>query len=392
MISDNGINSIKNITILGSTGSIGVQALDVLSSGNFNYKINFLTANNNIALLEKQTQKYNPNAVVIANENSYYEFVRNTSFKGKIYCGDEAVQAAASDDKNDLVISSLVGFSGVLPTIEALKKGKKIALANKETLVSAGKIITNLAKEYNSEIIAIDSEHSAILQCLVGEQISQVEKLILTASGGPFRNTPFEEFQNITVEQALNHPNWSMGSKITIDSATMMNKGFEVIEAFWLFDVDYQQIEVIIHPQSIIHSMVQFIDGSMKAQLGLPDMRIPIAYSLSYPERFSYDFPRMNLSEIGKLDFYEPDMQRYPCLQLSFDSIKSGGNATAVLNAANEICVSAFLNRKIRFVEISQFINNALESIPHIDNPTITEIIDSDKETREFTNSLISRI
>ncbi len=379
----------KSISLLGSTGSIGVQTLDVLSSGNFDYKINYLTANNNIKLLEEQVRKFNPNAVVIANEKSYHEFKNNTEFKGKIFCGDESVIMAASDDDNDLVVSALVGFSGVLPTIEAIKKGKTIALANKETLVSAGRIITNLAKQYNSELIAIDSEHSAILQCLVGEKISQVEKIILTASGGPFRNIPLEDFEFITIQQALNHPNWTMGSKITIDSATMMNKGFEVIEAYWLFGIDYENIEVVIHPQSIIHSFVQFIDGSVKAQLGLPDMRIPISYSLTYPERFSYNFPRLNLSEMGSLEFYKPDMRRYPCLDLAYKAIQNGGNSTAVLNAANEICVAAFLDKKIHFTDISKIIDISLESVNMIENPDIMDIVETDKETREFTKKYI---
>lgn len=380
----------KNISILGSTGSIGSQALQVIDKlGNY-FRVNYLTTNKNISLLEDQISKFHPKAVVIADEKSFYEFKSNTLFKGKILLGDEGIIEAASSEDNDLLLSSLVGFAGVNPTLAALKKGINVALANKETLVSAGELITQVAKANNAEIIAVDSEHNAILQCLIGEKLESIEKLILTASGGPFLKRSIDDFMKFSVEDALNHPNWSMGSKITIDSATMMNKGFEFIEAYWLFGCPLSKIEVVVHPQSIIHSMVQFTDGSIKAQLGLPDMRVPISYALTYPDRFEYDFPRLDITEIGKLEFFKPDLQKFQCLQLAMNAIEKGGNVPAILNAANEIAVKNFLEKKINFGEIPNIINNVIGKMSFLARPDLMSIINSDLEARRITEELIT--
>lgn len=394
MTLNNDINENKNkqkrvITILGSTGSIGIQTLDVLNSLHNEFKIAFLTVNKNIDLLEEQAMLFNPIGVAIRDEDAYYKFKDNTSFKGKILCGEEGIIEAACFEENDLVLSALVGFSGVVPTLNAIKHKKNIALANKETLVSAGSIITKAAKANKVELLAVDSEHSAVLQSIVGESKNSIEKIILTASGGPFRNTAKDQFVNLTVRQALNHPNWSMGSKITIDSATMMNKGFEVIEAYWLFDLGLDKIDVLIHPQSIIHSLVQFVDGSVKAQLGLPDMRIPISYALTYPNRLKYNFPRLDLSEIGNLNFSKPDLVKFPCLGFAYESLRIGGSAPSVVNAANEVAVEAFLKEQIRFVDIAECIESALKSIQIVDDDNIEAIIETDKETRIFTDNYI---
>ena len=380
---------LRKITILGSTGSIGVQTLNVLEDLQDDFEINFLTANNNIELLEHQIKKFNPKGVVIANESSYFEFKRRTSFRGLILSGQGGVIQAASDKSNDLVISALVGFSGVLPTLSAIEAGIDVALANKETLVSAGSIITDSAKKNSVKILALDSEHNAILQCLAGENYENIEKLILTASGGPFRNLDIDKFDKITLQQALNHPNWTMGSKITIDSATMMNKGFEIIEAKWLFDIDINKIEVVIHPQSIIHSLVQFIDGSVKAQLGMPDMRIPISYILNSPGRKYHNFPRIDLVKLARFDFFEPDLNRFPCLGLAYYAIEKGGNFPCALNAANEICVNSFLKENISFNEISVYIEKVLSKLNFIEKPCLEDIIQTDNEIRELTQSLI---
>lgn len=385
------MNDKKTVSVLGSTGSIGVQTLDVISRLNDEFEIGYLTTNTKTDILLNQIKQFNPKGIVIVNENSYRDInSRLNGYTGTILCGEEGLIEAASDTCNDLVVSALVGFSGVKPTLAAIEQGTNVALANKETLVAAGEIITGRAADSGSEILAIDSEHSAVLQCIAGEKHHEIEKIILTASGGPFRNTKLSEFSEITVEQALKHPNWSMGSKITIDSATMMNKGFEVIEAKWLFGLDYDKIDVVIHPQSIIHSMVQFVDGSVKAQLGLPDMRIPISYALTYPKRFSYDFPRLDLTEIAKLEFHKPDSERYPCLELAYNAMKNGGNATTALNAANEIAVNAFLNTKIKFKDISVIISKVIDRIQNIGNPTIDDIILTDKESRKLAEQFIN--
>lgn len=386
------MSQIKNISILGSTGSIGIQTLEVIENSKGIFNLKYLTANKNIDLLEEQVAKFKPENVVIKDEKLYHDFKQRSNYSGNILCGDDGLITAASDASVDIVISALVGFAGVKPTIKALENGKTVALANKETLVSAGKPIMETAKMNNAEIIAVDSEHNAILQCLVGEEMHEVEKLILTASGGPFRETPHHAFHNLTVEQALNHPNWSMGSKITIDSATMMNKGFEVIEAFWLFGLPYEKIEVLVHPQSIVHSMVQFSDGSIKAQLGLPDMRTPISYALSYPRRFVNNFPRLDLSQLRTLEFYKPDKDKFKCLQLAYDSIEMGGTSTAALNAANEIAVAEFLIEKIRFIDIPQVILLTLENIENINNPSIDDIIYIDDEARKLSQKICNSL
>lgn len=383
------IDNIKTITILGSTGSVGAQSLQVVDAISGTTKIAYLTANTRIDILEIQAKKYNPVGVVITDEKSFLEFKRTTSFKGEILFGEEGLHQAASYQGNDLVLSALVGFSGVIPTLQAIKAGKNVALANKEVLVSAGKVITEAARRNNVEIIAVDSEHSAVLQCLVGEQKDEVEKIILTASGGPFRETPEEHFQYLTVEEALLHPNWTMGSKITIDSATMMNKGFEVIEAHWLFGEPVEKVEVLVHPQSIIHSAVQFVDGSVKAQLGAPDMRLPISYALNFPRRLKYDFPRIDLAEIGTLTFHKPDLQRFRCLALAYHAIKAGGAAPAVLNAANETAVAAFLQKRISFTGIPDSIAFCLDKITLPNEPDIDEIIDADLNARALTTEFI---
>ena len=373
---------MRTLTILGSTGSIGTQTLDIVRQFKDDFSINVLTANTRIKELEDQIKEFNPKAVAISNEDAWREFKSNTSFKGEILCGEEGVIAAASHPDNDIVMQALVGFSGVAPTLAAIEQGATIALANKETLVSAGSIVMKSAKEKQVPILAVDSEHSAILQCMAGEERSMIDKIILTASGGPFREFEKNAFSSITREQALKHPNWVMGQKITIDSATLMNKGFEVIEARWLFDLTPEQIEVVIHPQSIIHSLVQFGDASIKAQLGTPDMRVPIIYALFYPERRHADLPTLDLLTAGNLSFFKPDTERFPCLQLAYDAMKAGGTAPAILNAANEIAVQYFLENKASFMQIPQIIEKVLGQISIIDNPEMHQIDEADREAR----------
>lgn len=373
---------MRTLTILGSTGSIGTQTLDIVRQFKDDFSINVLTANTRIKELEDQIREFNPKAVAISNEDAWREFKSNTSFKGEILCGEEGVITAASHPDNDIVMQALVGFSGVAPTLAAIEQGATIALANKETLVSAGSIVMKSAKEKQVPILAVDSEHSAILQCMAGEERSMIDKIILTASGGPFREFEKDAFSSITREQALKHPNWVMGQKITIDSATLMNKGFEVIEARWLFDLTPEQIEVVIHPQSIIHSLVQFGDASIKAQLGTPDMRVPIIYALFYPERRHADLPTLDLLTAGNLSFFKPDTERFPCLQLAYDAMKAGGTAPAILNAANEIAVQYFLENKASFMQIPQIIEKVLGQISIIDNPEMHQIDEADREAR----------
>ena len=373
---------MRTLTILGSTGSIGTQTLDIVRQFKDDFSINVLTANTRIKELEDQIREFNPKAVAISNEDAWKEFKNTTSFKGEILCGEEGVIAAASHPDNDIVMQALVGFSGVAPTLAAIEQGATIALANKETLVSAGSIVMKSAKEKQVPILAVDSEHSAILQCMAGEERSMIDKIILTASGGPFREFEKDAFSSITREQALKHPNWVMGQKITIDSATLMNKGFEVIEARWLFDLSPEQIEVVIHPQSIIHSLVQFGDASIKAQLGTPDMRVPIIYALFYPERRHADLPKLDLLTAGNLSFFKPDTERFPCLQLAYDAMKAGGTAPAILNAANEIAVQYFLENKASFMQIPQIIEKVLGQISIIDNPEMHQIDEADREAR----------
>ncbi len=379
----------KTLSILGSTGSIGVQTLDVVRDHPDLTRINWLTTNRRIEDLERQALEFSPKGVVIADQQSAETFRANTRFKGRILSGHAALEEAAADADNDLLMSALVGFSGVRPTMAAMNAGVDIALANKETLVSAGEPMMRAAATNGINIYPVDSEHSALAQCMVGESSTAIERLILTASGGPFRRHSLQELQHATCAQALKHPNWSMGSKITIDSATLMNKGFEVIEARWLFDVDAARIDVLVHPQSIIHSMVQYVDGSVKAQLGLPDMKLPILYALVAPERVATNFERMNLADIATLTFEAPDYERFPCLRLAFDALAAGGTATAIVNAANEIAVAAFLQEKIAFMDIPRLVDAALNKIVNIADPSLDDIFAVDAETRTFVSSNI---
>lgn len=375
----------KVITILGSTGSIGRQTLEVLELYTEEYDIGYLTTHTNIDLLFEQIQRYRPKGVVVSDEKQYYYLKNRLANNYKILKGKEGLIEAVEDSENTIILSALVGFSGVEPTLSAIKAGKTIALANKETLVSAGHIIIETAKAKNVKIIAVDSEHSAVLQCIAGEELSSIEKVLLTASGGPFFNIDYSRFKTFTVEDALLHPNWTMGNKITIDSATLMNKGFEVIEACWLFDLPLEKVEVLIHPQSIVHSLVQFYDGSVKAQLGVPDMKIPISYALSYPKRIKTNFRRLDLLEINNLTFLKPDLSKFPCLKLAYEAMERGGTATTILNAANEVAVNEFIDNKILFTQIPQVIEKALEIVPIKNEPNINDIIETDKQTREIS-------
>lgn len=378
----------KRIAILGSTGSIGTQTLDIISCYSDLFEAEVLTANNNAELLIMQARKFNPNTVVIANEDKYFQVKDALSdLPIKVFAGNKSIADVVESEDVDIVVGAMVGFSGLIPVMHALEYGKKVALANKETLVVAGSLIKKIAEEKAITIIPVDSEHSAIFQCLAGEYKNEIEKLILTASGGPFRTKTKEQIEKVTVKEALNHPNWTMGAKVTIDSATMMNKGLELIEAHWLFDVPTNKIEVLVHPQSIIHSMVQFTDGSVKAQLGIPDMHLPIQYALTYPERLKIESEKLNFVKIGQLDFESPDTERFPCLALAYDAIKKGGNMPCVMNAANEIAVQYFLNEKITFYGISNIIENAMKKISFIKNPSINDLIESDKEAREIAKN-----
>ena len=380
----------KGIAILGSTGSIGTQALEVINEQRDKFHVEVLTANNNASLLIKQAKIYKPNSVVIVNDDKYNKvFSELSPLNIKVYSGSKSLQQIVDSEKIDIVLTALVGYAGLLPTINAIKCGKKIALANKETLVVAGELISKLAKENNSEIIPVDSEHSAIFQCLNGEERNPIEKIILTASGGPFRGKKRHELENVSKEQALKHPNWSMGAKITVDSASLMNKGLEVIEAKWLFDLNQNQIEVVIHPQSIIHSAVQFEDGSIISQLGLPDMKLPIQYALGYPNRIKNSFKRFSFFEYSNLSFERPDTDTFKNLSLAYKAMDLGGNAACVLNAANEVAVDGFLNDKIGFLNMSDLIDNCLEKINFVNNPSLEDLIESDKETRILAKKLL---
>jgi 1-deoxy-D-xylulose-5-phosphate reductoisomerase len=380
----------KNISIFGSTGSIGTQTLDVIEKYPEHYKAEVLTTNSNIELLHEQIKKFNPKIAIICNESAYKRFKKQyDNSKTEVLCGRDSL-LDVSKEKSDLMVSALVGFAGVEPTYNSILSGNDIALANKETLVGAGKFITKAAKKSGSKIIAVDSEHSAILQCLVGESYSSIEKLILTASGGPFRETNAEDFEKITIQDALDHPNWSMGSKITIDSATMMNKGLELIEAKWLFEIEPNKLDVIVHNESIIHSMVQFQDRSIKAQLGLPDMRVPISYALSFPERFEFDFPELDLAEFGTLHFEKPDLNKFQCLKIAIDILKNDLDKAVLMNAANEIAVDAFLKGKIKFIEIPKIILTSIEKTEFSDFTSINDIIELNEESRKITQGLIN--
>ncbi|MBP6411382.1 MAG: 1-deoxy-D-xylulose-5-phosphate reductoisomerase [Pseudarcicella sp.] len=373
----------KRIAILGSTGSIGTQALEVIKANPDRFEVEVLTAQNNATLLIEQSIIFKPNCVVIGNPALYdVVFAALNKYDIKVYAGDEALASVVQMDDIDIVLTALVGYAGLLPTISAIKAGKHIALANKETLVVAGEIITAMAIEYGVNILPVDSEHSAIFQCLVGEYTNHVEKIILTASGGPFRGKDRKFLENVIPAQALKHPNWDMGAKITIDSASLMNKGLEVIEAKWLFGLNSSQIDVVVHPQSIIHSMVQFTDGSIKAQMGLPDMKLPIQYALAFPERLTSDFTRFDFINYPNLSFEEPDVKTFRNLQLAFDAMEKGGNAPCILNAANEMAVSDFLNQKISFLAMSDAVSFCLDKVNYINKPSIEDYIATDKETR----------
>lgn len=382
---------MKNIAILGSTGSIGTQTLQVVEANPDRFSVEVLTANNNVDLLVEQALKFKPDCVVIANEEKY-TFLRDALKDEdiKVYAGSDAIAQVVTSSRIELVVTAMVGYSGLIPTIEAIKAGKNIALANKETLVVAGDLINQLVETYKVAILPVDSEHSAIFQCLMGEGHSQVEKLILTASGGPFRGKDREYLKTVTPADALKHPNWSMGAKVTIDSASMMNKGFEVIEAKWLFGVKPEQIEVVVHPQSIVHSMIQYTDGSVKAQLGVPDMRLPIQYALTFPERIAANFGRVDFGECSALTFEKPDQKTFRNLGLAYEAMHQGGNMPCVLNAANEVAVQAFLQGRCSFTAMSELIETALEKAHFIPNPTLDDYIETDSQSRQFISSLLS--
>ncbi len=383
----------EKIALLGSTGSIGTQALDIISKYPEKFIVEVLVAGNNIDLLTEQAFRFQPDAVVIANTTLYPELKERLKFTNiKVYAGDEAVEQVVSSSEVDVVIASIVGYSGVRPTVAAIKAGKKVALANKETLVVAGELIGRMVKESGSIIIPVDSEHSAIFQCLVGEAGNPVEKITLTASGGPFLNFTEEMLKNVKPCDALKHPNWNMGCKVTIDSASLMNKGLEVIEAKWLFDLAPNQISVIVHPQSIIHSLVHFADGSVKAQLGIPDMRVPILYSLTYPDRVHSDLPRLDLGKCQSLTFFDPDTKKFRNLALAFEALNKGGNMPCVLNAANEIAVKAFLDQKIGFTQMPDVVEYTLEHSEFSATPDLELLEATDTNAREMALSFINKL
>jgi len=376
-------NEKRHIAILGSTGSIGVQALDVIRKHSGLFEVYALTANRNVELLIKQAQEFLPEMVVIADEQKYSRLKEALNHLPiKVWSGEEALSQVVQAEPVQMVLTAMVGYSGLKPTLSAIRAGKAIALANKETLVVAGDLVTRLALEKQVPILPVDSEHSAIFQCLAGESNNPIEKIILTASGGPFRTFSQEQLAHVTAKEALKHPNWNMGAKITIDSATLMNKGFEMIEAKWLFGVTTEQIQIVVHPQSIIHSMVQFCDSSIKAQMGLPDMRLPIQYALAYPNRISSDFERLDFKQISALTFEEPDRNRFRCLELAYRAVQKGGNMPCILNAANEIVVAGFLEDKISFPAMSEIIERTMEEVPFIASPDLDDYVQTDAEAR----------
>lgn len=380
----------QQICILGSTGSIGTQALEVIAEHNERFEAYCLTANNRVELLAEQARKFKPACVVIANEEKYDQLVSllEDCPDIKVYAGEKALCEVVQSDPIDMVLTAMVGFAGLAPTIAAIKARKKICLANKETLVVAGELICELAQEYHAPILPVDSEHSAIFQSIVGEGNNEIEKILLTASGGPFRLKTLDEMRTMTAADALRHPTWDMGAKITIDSASMMNKGFEVIEAKWLFGVEADKIQVLVHPQSIVHSAVQFKDGAVKAQLGVPDMRLPIQYAFTYPDRLSMTGERLDLFK-HQLEFFEPDLNKFKCLALAFEAIKRGGNACCVVNAANEVVNLAFRQGKIGFLDMGDIIEKTLDKATVIKKPTYEDYINSDNEARQIANDTI---
>ena len=382
----------KKIAILGSTGSIGIQTLDVIQKNKELFTAEILIAGQNSNLLIKQAKIFKPKIVVINDESKYLyvkEHLKNE--KTKVFAGKKEVINVVKNKSIDTVVSAVVGYSGLEPTISAIKAGKNIALANKETLVVAGELINNLIKKYKVKMYPIDSEHSAIYQCILGEEKNKYEKIILTASGGPFRGFKLSQLEKVTPHEALNHPKWKMGKKISIDSATLMNKGLEVIEAKWLFDIDPSNIEVVIHPEAIVHSMVQFIDGSIKAQLGVPDMKIPIQFALTSPYRIESNFPRLSLNKKLSLNFEKPDLNTFKNLKLAFQAIKEGGNKPCILNAANEVVVESFLKKEIKFLEMSNIIEECLNKIEYIANLNFEDYVEIDRKTRILTKKLINK-
>ena len=381
----------RTITILGSTGSIGTQTLEVLAGLGDRYRLRWITCNTRWVDLAEQVRRFNPYGVAIRDADACAAFRAQTTFSGPILCGEEGLCEAAADPENNVVMSAMVGFSGVIPTMEAIKAGHIVGLANKETLVSAGAIMVPSVERYGATMLAVDSEHSAILQCVVGERTADITRLVITASGGPFRQTPADQLDQMTAAQALKHPNWSMGAKITIDSATLMNKGFEVMEARWLFDLDADRIDVVVHPQSIIHSMVEFVDGSVKAQMGVPTMLVAIQYALTFPHREPLDVPRMDLAAIGALTFEAPDTDRFPCVRIAYDALREGGSAGCVVNAANEIAVQAFLEGRITFTRIPALIEETMSHMEHLAHPSLDDIVQLDAEARRYAVSLVAR-
>lgn len=383
---------VKNIAILGSTGSIGTQALEVIEANPQLFQVEVLTANNNAQLLIEQAMKFNPNIVVIGNKE-HYPLVKEalTDTDIKVYAGNDAIAQVVEMDSINTVLTAMVGFSGLQPTVNAIKAGKTIALANKETLVVAGDIITKMAHENRVEILPVDSEHSAIFQCLAGEFANPIELIYLTASGGPFRGKNVDFLRKVTKCQALNHPNWKMGNKITIDSASLMNKGFEAIEAKWLFGLKPDQIKVVVHPQSIVHSLVQFEDGSIKAQLGLPDMKLPIQYALGFPKRIANSFPRFNFMDYPQLSFEQADVEVFRNLKIAYNSMERGGNSACIVNAANEIAVDGFLNSRCGFIQMSDIIEQTEAKMSFIKNPSLSDYFESDREARLIAQSLLNK-
>ncbi len=383
---------MKKISILGSTGSIGTQALDLLKN-NDQFEIDYLYANSNYKLLYNQIIEYKPKFACINNEESYKKLKKLNNSNTKLISGDENILEFISSRKIDLGLNAIVGIAGLKPTLSILKSDTKLlALANKESLVMAGEIVMKEAKKYNITILPVDSEHSAVWQCLAGEKYSEIKKIILTASGGPFRKLSKDKFKDITIKDALNHPNWDMGNKITIDSATMMNKGFEVIEAKWLFNIDSQYIDILIHPQSIVHSLVEFKDTSIKAQLGFPDMKIPINYALNYPSHFNCELDSLDLSKISDLTFEKPDLLKFRCIKLAYDSTLSGGTSPSILNIANDMSVGLFLDKKINFLDIPKLVELCLEKHNYISRPTLEEIIGQIEWTQKFINTNLKDI
>ena len=382
---------MRKIAILGSTGSIGTQALEVIAANPQLFELFAITGHSNVSLLAEQARRFKPNMVIVTDDSKYLELRESISDLDdvKVFAGMQSVCDMVAMSSVDMVLTSMVGYAGLQPTIAAVKAGKTIALANKETLVVAGELICSLAAQYKSAILPVDSEHSAIFQCLAGEQDKSIEKLLLTASGGPFRTFSLEQLAHVTKADALKHPNWDMGAKITIDSASMMNKGFEVIEAKWLFGVQKEQIEVVVHPQSIVHSMVQFTDGSVKAQLGMPDMRLPIQYAFGYPNRLPNAYDRVDFAQIGTLTFEKPDTNRFRNLAFAYDAMAKGGNLPCILNAANEVVVKAFLHDKIGFLQMSDVIEWAMQTLPFIQAPTYQDYVETDAHVRRMVEEKI---